>query len=131
MRLLIDTHTLFWYTEADSLLSKNALRLIDDPSNKIFVSMVTFYEAAIKINIGKLQLGKSIQEFYQQTVVANIEVLPISPNYLAAFAELPSFANHKDPFDRLIIATALSENVAIITADTKFGLYEELVSIIW
>ena len=131
MNLLLDTHSLLWCIENHPALSNKALLLIDDPKNNVFVSMVSFYEVAIKVNIGKMRLGKSIEEFYRQTIAANIEVLPISPNYLTAFADLPLFANHKDPFDRLIIATALTEKVAVITADNKFNLYNELITIIW
>ena len=131
MKLLLDTHTLIWSTEAAPSLSKKAILLIKDPANNIFVSMVSFYEVAIKVNIGKMKLVKTIEEFYRQTIAANIEVLPIAPNYLEVFSTLQLFPNHKDPFDRLIIATALSENIAIITADTKFTLYKELVTIVW
>lgn len=93
--------------------------------------MVSFYEVAIKVSIGKMKLGKTIEKFYQQTLAANIEVLPISPKYLETFANLPLFPNHKDPFDRLIIATALTDNLSIITTDAKFSLYKELVDIVW
>ncbi len=131
MNLLLDTHTLLWCTENHPALSDNALLLIDDPTNNIFVSMVSFYEVAIKLNIGKMRLGKTIEAFYSQTLAAKIEVLPISPSYLATFANLPLFPNHKDPFDRLIIATALTDNLSIITADAKFSLYTELVTLVW
>jgi len=131
MNLLLDTHTLIWSTEAAPSLSKKATLLIKDPTNNIFVSMVSFYEVAIKVSIGKMKLGKTIEKFYQQTLAANIEVLPISPKYLETFANLPLFPNHKDPFDRLIIATALTDNLSIITTDAKFSLYKELVDIVW
>ena len=93
--------------------------------------MVSFYEVAIKVNIGKMKLGKTIEAFYTQTIVAQIEVLPVSSTYLTALSNLPLFPNHKDPFDRLIIATALTDNLAIISADNKFSLYNELVTIVW
>lgn len=131
MNLLLDTHTLLWCIENHPALSEKALLLIDNPNNNIFVSMVSFYEVAIKVNIGKLKLGKTIEAFYAQTIVAQIEVLPVSSTYLTALCSLPLFPNHKDPFDRLIIATALTDNLAIISADNKFSLYNELVTIVW
>ena len=131
MNLLLDTHTLLWCIENHPDLSKKALLLIDDLNNDIFVSMVSFYEVAIKVNIGKMKLGKTIEAFYRQTIIAKIEVLPISPIHLNALSSLPLFPNHKDPFDRLIIATALTENLPIISADNKFALYKELVDIVW
>lgn len=131
MNLLLDTHTLLWCIENHPALSERTLLLIDDPSNNVFVSVVSFYEVAIKVNIGKMKLGKSIKEFYQQTIAAKIEVLPIASNYLETFAKLPLFPNHKDPFDRLIIATAVTEKVPIITADNKFEMYSEIIEIVW
>jgi len=131
MNLLLDTHSLLWCIENHPALSNTALLLIDNPKNNVFVSIISFYEVAIKVNIGKMKLGKSIEEFYSQTQAANITILPISPNYLTTFACLPLFPNHKDPFDRFIIATAITEKVPILTTDTKFNFYKELVSIIW
>ena len=131
MNLLLDTHTLLWCIENHPALSAKALLLIDDPHNNVFVSMVSFYEVAIKVNIGKMKLGKSIEEFYRETILAKIEVLPITPTYLTALSNLPFFPNHKDPFDRLIIATALTDNLSIISADNKFSLYNELIDLIW
>jgi len=131
MNLLIDSHTLLWFTEGDSSLSDKALDLLNNPENSVFVSMVTFYEFALKVNIGKLKLGKTIKEFYKQTIKAKIEVLPINSIYLSTLSNLPQFPNHKDPFDRLIIATAITDKLTIVSIDSKFELYKELVTIIW
>ena len=94
MNLLIDSHTLLWFTEGDSSLSDKALDLLNNPENRIFVSMVTFYEFALKVNIGKLMLGKTIKEFYNQTIKAKIEVLPINAIYLSTLSNLPQYPNH-------------------------------------
>ena len=131
MRFLIDTHTLIWYTEANKLLSLKACLLIDDPQNDIFVSMVSFYEIAIKINIGKLDSTTTLTHFYEDTTLNEIQILPINETYLTNYLNLPLFTNHKDPFDKLIIATAMEEHLTIITTDKKFILYKELVDIIW
>ena len=122
MKLLLDTHVLIWLGKSIDLLPSAAtIAIIKDPSNEVFVSMVTFYEVAIKMNIGKLSIGKSVLQFYQDALANNIKVLPISPSYLATLSSLPLIPDHKDPFDRLIIATALTEKVAVITADNKFN----------
>ena len=131
MKLLLDTHVLIWLGTSSNLLPPATTAIINNPANEIFVSMVTIYEVAIKMNIGKLKIGKSVLRFYQDAVADNIEILPISPTYLATFANLPLFPNHKDPFDRLIIATALTDNLSIITADAKFSLYKDLVTLVW
>lgn len=129
MKLLLDTHILIWLGKSTDLLPASTAALISNPENEVFVSMVSFYEVAIKINIGKLTIGKSVLQFYQDALTDNIKILPISPTYLAALSSLPFFPNHKDPFDRLIIATALTDNLSIISADNKFGLYNHLVTI--
>jgi len=131
MNLLLDTHALIWNAKEDSLLPASIKAIIDDPANRVYVSMVSFYEVAIKMNIGKLGIVKSILQFHLDTIAVKIEVLPISPKYLETFAHLPLFPNYKDPFDRLIIATALTDNLSIITADNKFALYKEIVEIVW
>ena len=83
------------------------------------------------ISFAFLKLGKTINEFYKQTIKAKIEVLPINSIYLSTLSNLPQFPNHKDPFDRLIIATAITDKLSIVSIDSKFELYKELVTIIW
>ena len=130
MNILIDTHILIWYTEGDNALSKKHIDLMNDTTNKIYISIVSFYEIAIKLNIAKLYLTKTIEQIFKQTTDAQINILPIAPNHLAQYQNLPIYPQHKDPFDRLIIATAVAQNLAIITADNNFKLYKELVLII-
>ncbi len=65
------------------------------------------------------------------TLADNIKLLPIATTYLASLSSLPIMPNHKDPFDRLIIATAITDNLIIVSIDSKFELYKELVTIIW
>ena len=60
-----------------------------------------------------------------------MELLPITVNHLEKYTDLPQISNHKDPFDRLIIATAIAENFIIITADEKFENYKDLVNVVW
>ena len=131
MRLLLDTHSLIWYTEFSPLLSLKAYSLIDNPLNSVFVSMVSFYEIAIKVNIGKLCSTKTLTQFYKDTTENEILILPINENYLTKYLTVPLFSQHRDPFDKLIIATAMEDNLTIITTDKKFILYKELVDIIW
>ncbi len=92
---------------------------------------MSFYEIAIKQNIDKLIIDKSVLQFYMDTLADNIKLLPIATTYLASLSSLPIMPNHKDPFDRLIIATAITDNLIIVSIDSKFELYKELVTIIW
>jgi PIN domain nuclease of toxin-antitoxin system len=117
--------------EDSTILSDYAKYAINNPKNRIVVSVITFYELAIKINIGKILLSKSLNEFYADTLSNNIEILPIQQFHLNKFIELPKFDTHKDPFDRLIIATAIAENATLLSADGNFRLYENYVNVAW
>lgn len=86
---------------------------------------------AIKLKLGKLAINKSLSDYYTDTINNNIQVLSIKPTYLTQYQNVPLFDEHRDPFDRMIIATAVAENCSIITTDKKFELYKENVEIIF
>lgn len=131
MNVLLDTHALIWYFEGNLLLSKKARFEIGNSNNTKFISIVSFYEMAIKLKLGKLVINKSLGDYYADTVNNNIQVVPIEPNHLTQYQSIPLFDEHRDPFDRMIIATAVYENCAIITTDKKFELYKEHIDIIF
>ena len=122
MRLLLDTHTLLWFTLGDSQLSRTVRNLIDDPSNAKFVSPATFWEIAIKVSIGKLALFQTYEEFIDRGIYQNgFQILPVEPRHTAALIAMPF--HHKDPFDRLLIAQALVEGMPIVSVDGAFDPY--------
>ncbi len=131
MIYLLDTHTLIWYMENEQPLSTKAKYYINDPENQILVSIVSFYEMAIKINIEKLTLNKPLSGFYADTIANHIEILPITDIHLTGYTQLPVFPSHKDPFDWLIISTAIAEAATLLSADANFDLYKELIKIEW
>ena len=131
MDFLLDTHALIWFSEDNKQLSLKARSIINNNSNKIFLSIISFFELAIKFNAGKLDSELSLIDFFALASNSSIVVLPISQKDLSNYLLLPVFADHRDPFDKLIIATAMEDNLTIITTDKKFILYKELVDIIW
>jgi len=131
MDFLLDTHALIWFSEDNKQLSLKARSIINNNANKIFLSIVSFFELAIKYNAGKLDSELSLTDFFALASDSSIVVLPISEKDLSNYLLLPIFADHRDPFDKLIIATAMEDNLTIITTDKKFILYKELVDIIW
>jgi PIN domain nuclease of toxin-antitoxin system len=131
MELLLDTHALIWFAEANAALSAKAKFLIEDPQNDKYVSMVSFCELAIKIKIGKISLNESLESYFFKTISNGIAVLPLSEKHLFEYNNVPLMPNHKDPFDRLIIATAMHRDLSIITVDAHFTSYTNLVNIIW
>jgi PIN domain nuclease of toxin-antitoxin system len=122
MRLLLDTHAFLWFVLADPQLSARASALIAEPANEVLISPATYWEVAIKIGIGKYSLAQPLELFFEHELAANqFEVLPIKPRHVAPLTSLPF--HHRDPFDRLIIAQALVEELAIVSADTLFDAY--------
>jgi PIN domain nuclease of toxin-antitoxin system len=107
-RILLDTHSLIWFIEGNSgKLSPTARILIEDPTNEVFVSMTSFFEMTIKLSLGKLFLKKLLEGIYQDTVSESIQILPISAQHIFEYQNIPIVEDHKDPFDKLIIATAM------------------------
>jgi PIN domain nuclease of toxin-antitoxin system len=131
VKLLLDTHTLLWFIEGNPLLSANAASLIAEPFNEVFVSDVSFFEIAIKIKIGKLSIQGDLSAIIYQVVSDDISILSIQHKHLLTYPSIPLFPDHRDPFDRLLIATAHCEGLSIITADEKLSYYQDLVKIIW
>lgn len=128
MKLLLDTHALLWHALNDAKLTDNARAAIQDTSNEVFVSPATYWELAIKISIGKLTVQRPFDDFLD-ACEARFPLLPIEAAHTAQVARLPFPPNHRDPFDRLIIAQAIVEQMSIVSADAAFDTYS--LSRIW
>lgn len=128
MKLLLDTHTFLWFIEGSLNLSDTARSLIEDQENQRLLSIASLWEMSIKVSIGKLTLGMSISELIEREVYGNaIELLEIQPEHLNELVALPF--HHKDPFDRLMIAQSLAENIPLVTKDSAFERYS--VDLLW
>ena len=123
---LLDTHTLLWFLRDSPQLSKKALEIITT-ENKVYVSIASLWEIAIKKSIGKLEFEHSIEKIAELCHEKDILILQIQPKYFDKIIELPNI--HNDPFDRLIISQAIIENLVIITKDTIIPKYS--VKTIW
>lgn len=126
MRLLLDTVILIYAVESPELLSRRAISSLRNPDNIREISSISLAEIAIKSSAGKLKL--SVGMLRQAIEDLNLRVLPYTARH--AFELFALDLHHKDPFDRQIIAQALSEQIPIVTSDEKFHLYKEL-QIIW
>jgi len=127
MKYLLDTHAVIWYLEDSSRLPANTKEIIDNNINRICISSISLWEIAIKINLGKLELIMSLDEVLGNVMKGDFEVVQIEDEYLKMLSTLPFI--HKDPFDRLLIATAQAENLTIMTVDENIRKYD--VSWIW
>ncbi len=122
MRLLLDTHAFLWFIEGDPNLSSTARSLIEDEGNQRFLSTASLWEMSIKVSIGKLTLTMSFTELLAQHIYGNaVELLSIQAPHLDELTKLPF--HHKDPFDRLILAQAITEKMAVISQDDLFENY--------
>ena len=122
MKYLLDTHTLLWFLQGDKKLSDKARQLIDSPRNSKFLSIVSLWEIAVKVSLGKLVLDKSFERLFPEQLHFNrIQILDITVDSLIKLTTLPF--HHRDPFDRLIIAQALVDELPIIGTDTAFDAY--------
>lgn len=122
MRLLLDTHTFIWYVTDNPRLSANVKLLIEDENNEKLVSIASIWEMAIKHSIGRLNFSLPFMEFVrQQLSVSNIGLLEININHIEVVASLP--LHHCDPFDRLIIAQSMAEQIPVLSVDAIFDAY--------
>lgn len=125
---LLDTHALLWFLNGDEQLSSQAKQAIADPKNKCFISIASLWEIAIKIKIGKLYIQFDLQDLSSHLTTNTIEVLPIAFEHILETLDLED--QHRDPFDRIIIAQAKFEKLTIITKDTNFHLYQS-IKLLW
>ena len=128
MRLLLDTHALIWFCEGNPSLSPTARAAMENRGNECHVSHATAWEMAIKLSLGKLRLQPDFEVMFPGVLDANGFIL--LPTALAHFQKLIALPyHHGDPFDRLIIAQAKVESLAVVTCDPHFPAYR--VPILW
>ncbi len=118
MRLLLDAHALLWWLADDPALSEGASRAIADPQSTVFVSAATAWEIAIKRALGKLDAPSDLE---RQVELNRFEPLSITIGHAYAAGTLPR--HHDDPFDRMLVAQAMAEQLAVVTRDTQIPLY--------
>lgn len=121
-RLLLDTHAFLQWVNDDPKLTAKARRAIADANNECCLSMASCWEMAIKSSLGKLKLIRPIEHFVAEQLAANgFTLLNLELRHTAKVEKLPF--HHRDPFDRLLIAQAITEKMAIVSADRVFSDY--------
>ncbi|UKO95981.1 type II toxin-antitoxin system VapC family toxin [Nostoc sp. UHCC 0870] len=120
MRQLLDTHTFIWFIMGDPRITGNVRSQIE--RNENVLSIISVWEIAIKHSIGKLNLNSSFADFVEQQItMTNIQLITIKIDHVLAVSQLP--LHHRDPFDRMLIAQAIAENIPILSADAIFDTY--------
>lgn len=121
MKILLDTHTFIWFINDSPELSSSAADLLESDVDLI-LSTASLWEIAIKVSLNKLTLPDNYEQFIpQQITLNNIEILTITFDHLTVVSKLPF--HHRDPFNRLLIAQSMSENLQIVSVDSQFDRY--------
>lgn len=127
MRVLLDTHIFIWATLDDPRLSPVARALIEDASD-VYVSAASIWEIAIKFAIGKIDADPL--DMAQAIADSGFLELPVTAAHAAQVSSLPLVDNHKDPFDRLLVAQSMSEPLVLLTVDPKVAAYGGLIRVV-
>lgn len=127
MDILLDTHSFLWFAENTAELSALAKKEVENINNKCFLSIASLWEHSIKLSLNKLELYRPFNSIPDLLTANSIEILPIQFKHLQQLLILP--LHHRDPFDRLILAQAISQDMVIVTKDGIFKKYTS--NIIW
>ena len=131
-RYLLDTHSLIWFQENNPKIPEQVMAIIQNPDNLILFSQISLFEISIKQKIGKLPtFSATVQEVYQQAINDGFTLMNIQNQHIFHYDKVILMENHRDPFDRLLMATAMAENAIILSADEKFNLYKGLIEVVW
>jgi PIN domain nuclease of toxin-antitoxin system len=125
MRLLLDTHIFLWWVRDDRRLPRISIEKIKE-AEEVYLSSASIWEIAIKMGLGKISgsMNALIREMHDSCFLE----LPVTSRHAVATLELPDL--HRDPFDRILIAQAVSEPLVLLTADPKLKKYSELVEVV-
>lgn len=130
MKYLVDTQILIWYQLNSEKLNSGLYALLNDSNNTIYVSPISLFEIAIKQKIGKLpELNMPVAVLSDLIIQDGFTLLDLKTEHISAYADIPLLAEHRDPFDRLLLATALCNDIPIISADQNFARYQPLIQL--
>ncbi len=127
MRLLLETHLILWWQGMRALVPA-ARDLIEDTDAPVYVSRASLWEIALKLSLSKLRVD--LPRFCERVAADGFSWLPIENAHILQVAALPAFADHKDPFDRLLVAQSLSEPLVLLTADARLAHYGSTIRVV-
>jgi PIN domain nuclease of toxin-antitoxin system len=128
VRILLDTHAFIWWITGDRRLSDRARGAIGAAEHEVFVSAVSAWEIVTKARLGRLRITERVDRFVPEQLEANaFQALPLTMRHALGLAALPDL--HRDPFDRMLVAQALAEQMPLVTGDRAVAAYP--VDTIW
>lgn len=128
MNLLLDTQLAIWWQVAPQRITPAVRELVIDAADSVAISRVSLWEMAVKVALGKLRID--LQRFVRQVPDDGFEWLGIETPHILGLAQVPPHDDHKDPFDRLLVAQSFIEPLVLLTADTKLGRYGPTVRVV-
>jgi PIN domain nuclease of toxin-antitoxin system len=128
MNLLLDTQIAIWWQIAPQRITPQIQTTVMDSASSVWVSRASLWEMAVKISLGKLRI--ELDRFVTQLRDDGFQLLAIETPHILELAHLPFHSDHKDPFDRLLVAQSISEPLTLMTADTKLGRYGNTVKVL-
>jgi len=123
-KLMLDTHVLLWAIGKSDELSSRVFKEIADSRNEVYVSAVSFWEIALKCNIGKLKLSFNVEDIPNYCEQMGFYLIPLEPLEALDSLKLAQNENHKDPFDRMLIYQCIKRNYTLVSKDNKMKFYE-------
>lgn len=132
-KILLDTHILLWILSNQKDKFTNAQKTaLESTDTEKYVSHISLMEIAIKQKLGKLGVFDTIKmdAIIDKILINGLFILPFQDKHIGAYQSVPLHEQHRDPFDRFLIATALSENMTLMSSDEKFKLYEDIILLI-
>ncbi len=131
MNILLDTEVLLWAQADSPKLTDRVRALLTADTVFKWLTPVSYLEIAIKHKIGKLpEIGLQLVDFFEQVQQDGYQLLPLRTEHIIAYDQIPFFEDHHDPFDRLILATALHEGWPVMSADRTFSWYKDQIEVI-
>ena len=130
MKILLDTHAFIWFDSSPKKLSQKALAACLSEDNQLFISHVSLWEMQIKHQLGKLTLSQPLPELVKSQQTDNgLILLNIDASHIYGLSQLES--HHRDPFDRLLIAQAIEDNLTLMSVDERIQQYQPQVQLLW
>jgi len=122
MNLLLDTHAFLWFIDGSAKLSQRARELIEDQGNAKLVSVASLWEMGLKMSLGRLELAQPFGDLIPRQMELNgFGLLPVRISHIARIISLPF--QHRDPFDRMIVAQCVAEGLSVVSLDSVYDKY--------
>ncbi|MFC4211123.1 type II toxin-antitoxin system VapC family toxin [Pedobacter lithocola] len=129
---LLDTHCLIWFQENNPKIPRLVMETIQNIENTIYFSQISLFEIAIKQALGKLtHFDITVEDIFTQALKDGFTFIPLENPAIFNYGNIPLLNDHRDPFDRLLIATAIHNDATLLSADEKFKLYPDLLKLLW